>query len=179
MWNTVCNSQFEATKGCPRPDGPPCMVVEFDISTQQGSPYYLDNMLRASIRKAGTNPQNFLYLCKRPVISQEEQTASVISHFLAVSTRTCQQCVKKCFLNCALIDEKSLLHKICNESNDRSSDKENCKCSKQTSSIFIDGAQFAFKSCIYIRCIQCHLVDMTLDAPKINTTFEGEFETLN
>ena len=35
-------------------------------------------------------------------------------------------------------------------------------------------------SCVYLRCIQCHLVvDMTLDAPKINATFEGQFGTLH
>ena len=40
-------------------------------------------------------------------------------------------------------------------------------------------SEFVFKSCVYLRCIQCHLVDMTLDAPKINATFEGKFRTLN
>ena len=45
--------------------------------------------------------------------------------------------------------------------------------------LLIEGAKFAFRSCLYLRCIQCHLVDMTLDAPKKYTTFEGKFGTLN
>ena len=35
------------------------------------------------------------------------------------------------------------------------------------------------KSCVYLRFIQCHLIDMTLDAPKTNVTSEGKFGTLS
>ena len=38
-------------------------------------------------------------------------------------------------------------------------------------------SEFAFKSCVYLRCIQCHLVDKILDAPKIYATFKGKFGT--
>ena len=44
--------------------------------------------------------------------------------------------------------------------------------------LLIEGSQFAFRRCVYLRCIQCHLVHKTLDAPKINATFEGKFRTL-
>ena len=43
----------------------------------------------------------------------------------------------------------------------------------------IEGSEFAFKSCIYLRCIQCHLVDIMSDSPKINTPFEDKFGALN
>ena len=45
--------------------------------------------------------------------------------------------------------------------------------------LLIEGSKFDFKSCVSLRCIQCYLVDMTLDALEINTNFEGKFETLN
>ena len=32
---------------------------------------------------------------------------------------------------------------------------------------------------VYLRCSQCHVVEMTLDAPKINAHFESKFGTLN
>ena len=32
--------------------------------------------------------------------------------------------------------------------------------------LLIESSEFAFKSRVILRCIQCHLVDMTLDAPK-------------
>ena len=31
----------------------------------------------------------------------------------------------------------------------------------------------------YLLCIQCYLVDLTLDTPKMNKTFESKFGTLN
>ena len=34
--------------------------------------------------------------------------------------------------------------------------------------LLIGGSQFAFISYVFLRCIQCHLVDMTLDTPKMN-----------
>ena len=45
--------------------------------------------------------------------------------------------------------------------------------------LLIEGSEFAFKICVYLRCIPCHLIDMTLDAPKKNSTFVGKFGTLN
>ena len=33
-----------------------------------------------------------------------------------------------------------------------------------------------FKSCAYLWCTQCHLVDMTLDAAKMNKTYEGSIK---
>ena len=45
--------------------------------------------------------------------------------------------------------------------------------------LLIESSEFAFKSCVCLRCIQCRLVDVTLDAPKINATFEGKFGTFN
>ena len=45
--------------------------------------------------------------------------------------------------------------------------------------LLMEGSEFDFRSCVYHHCIQSHLVDMTLDAPKINTIFEGKFGTLN
>ena len=44
------------------------------------------------------------------------------------------------------------------------------------SSDLVEGSAFVFKSWVYLRCIQC-LVDMTLDAPKINATFGGKSGT--
>ena len=49
----------------------------------------------------------------------------------------------------------------------------------QTSCPFNGGFRISFKSCVYLWCIQCQVNEMTLDAPKINTTFEGKFGTLN
>ena len=45
--------------------------------------------------------------------------------------------------------------------------------------LLIEGSEFLFKNCAYLRCIQCDLVYMPLYAPKIDATFEGEFGTLN
>ena len=45
--------------------------------------------------------------------------------------------------------------------------------------ILIEGSEFAFKRCVYLWCIQCHIVDTTLDAREINTTFDGKFGTLD
>ena len=33
--------------------------------------------------------------------------------------------------------------------------------------LLTEGSEFDFKSCIYLRCIQCHVSLMTLDAPKV------------
>ena len=41
--------------------------------------------------------------------------------------------------------------------------------------LLIEGSEFVFKSCAYLGCIQCHLVEMTLDALK----FKHNFRTLN
>ena len=43
----------------------------------------------------------------------------------------------------------------------------------------VEVSELAFKSSVHLQCIQYHLVDMTLHAPKLNTTFEGNFGTLN
>ena len=43
----------------------------------------------------------------------------------------------------------------------------------------IEGSEFAVKRCVYLRCIQCHIKMMTLDAPKMKATFEGICGTLN
>ena len=45
--------------------------------------------------------------------------------------------------------------------------------------LVIEASEFAFKSCVCLRCIRCRLVDMTFDALKINPTFVGKFGTLN
>ena len=45
--------------------------------------------------------------------------------------------------------------------------------------LLIEGSGFAFKSCVYLRCNQCHLVDMTMDATKMKATSEGKVGTLN
>ena len=34
--------------------------------------------------------------------------------------------------------------------------------------------EFPFESFVYLQCIQCHHVKMTLDTPKINAIFEGK-----
>ena len=34
--------------------------------------------------------------------------------------------------------------------------------------LLIDGSKFTFKSCIYLWCVQCHLVGLTLDTPKMD-----------
>ena len=45
--------------------------------------------------------------------------------------------------------------------------------------LLIKGSKFAAKSCFDLRLIQCHWVDMKLDAPKINTTFDRKFGNLH
>ena len=65
--------------------------------------------------------------------------------------------------------------------------KRTVKCSFVKSSfepgpdlvLFIPGFRISHKKLLFPRCIQCHLVDMTLDAPKKNATFDGKFGTLN
>ena len=44
--------------------------------------------------------------------------------------------------------------------------------------LLIEGCKFAFISCVYLWCMQCHVNQMTFDAPTINTTFEDKFGTL-
>ena len=38
--------------------------------------------------------------------------------------------------------------------------------------LLIEGSKMAFKRCVFLRCIQCHLVDVTLNTQKTNTTLE-------
>ena len=45
--------------------------------------------------------------------------------------------------------------------------------------LLIKDSGFSFKSCIYLRCIKCHQVDMMLDAPKRNKASGGKFGTLS
>ena len=42
--------------------------------------------------------------------------------------------------------------------------------------LLIEGSDFATKSFDFLRCIHCYPVDMTLDAPKINTTCKAKLE---
>ena len=39
-----------------------------------------------------------------------------------------------------------------------------------------DGSKFALKGCVHFWCIQCHLVNITLNAQKINKTFKENLE---
>ena len=43
-------------------------------------------------------------------------------------------------------------------------EKQAASCSDLV--LLIEGSEFAFKSCVHLRCIQCHVNKMTLDAPK-------------
>ena len=45
--------------------------------------------------------------------------------------------------------------------------------------LLIEGCKFAFKSCVYLRCMQCNVVENTLDAPEINANIEGNVGTLD
>ena len=40
----------------------------------------------------------------------------------------------------------------------------------------IEVSETTFKSCVYLRCIQCHLVDMTLNAPMTNRASESSIK---
>ena len=46
--------------------------------------------------------------------------------------------------------------------------------------LLIECSEFTtFKTHVYLGCIECHPVDMTLDAPKMSATFKGKFGTPN
>ena len=40
--------------------------------------------------------------------------------------------------------------------------------------LLIEGPRFACKTFVYLRCIQCHVNQMTLDGAKINIIYEGK-----
>ena len=42
--------------------------------------------------------------------------------------------------------------------------------------IVIEGSEFAFKSFASLRCIECHLVEMMLDALKIHEALKANLE---
>ena len=72
-----------------------------------------------------------------------------------------------------MCDPSHLILILCENTNDKTDS------SSPDLILLIEGSQFAFKYCPYFWYVQCHRIDMTLDAQKISAMFEGKCGTLN